>query len=730
MISYEAMIDKILRDCNSAPAKKLRSALPVTFNPKEIYEIDTSVVAGAPRGCRLDTLLQRVHARIAALDPEIGVSLRRVATYHYPKYNNILNADYYAADRTIAAASRWLNREFFDRPHHTDLTASKLAAGLIVASVIEMQVLSVNVIKGLLESVRDKRLIEFSRDLVSIPFPVAMRRGWPAQEGWANLKGCGLKILGRIKVLRKAPLWNAELGSISSLDTNQLTDALDAAISATCDAEGKFCLDQLMTAACALAIKHMPAAVRAVRCGVAISYAPELAAVRRITGKRLLPYPVRDSQPKADGLEDDTEEDDADGGKEPEWKTKLRAAVRKTGVDQAKLTELSQSEEPEGRLMAQYVIKLMVNDNRASTIYRYTGEIANKLVPCLGSQDPADLSLDEWEDLAERLLDEEAFFHDTVYSGSDDRNAAGYARPLIKALRSFIKCFWNHKAEAKEFDGVLPKTGYLHVNADMITVGEFRRALRGMHSWLVDGKQTYLVRTARVALILGFRLGLRIAELAFLRVKDFDVPVNHEDPALANLHLRVRPWLLRKLKTANADRNLPISVLIPPDELKEVLDYILDSFKCSGKTAPLFGQDNDRGRVMKFDRVVQILKSVFEGKPGARIHNDFHFHLLRHSAANLWLLKLWPGLHEVAQHVFAKDRETLLEIANGERFRLDLIETTDITGEDLQCCALLLGHGSAAVTIHHYLSVLWWWTGCANDDSSQPSSVLPTRKTY
>jgi integrase len=488
-------------------------------------------------------------------------------------------------------------------------------------------------------------------------------------------------------------------------------------------------MGELIKAACALAIKHMPAALRAVRCGVAISYSPELAAVRRITGKRLSPYPVSDSQPKANGDEDETEEDDADDRKEPEWKTKLRAAVRKTGVDQEKLTELAQSEEPEGRLMAQYVIKLIINDNRASTIYRYTGVIANKLVPCLGCENPADLTLDEWEELAEQLLDEEAFLHDTVYSGSDDRNAAGYARPLIRALRSFIKCFWNHKAEAREFDNMLPKTGYLHVNADMITVGEFRRALRGMHSWLVDGKQNYLVRTARVALILGFRLGLRIAELAFLRVKNFDLPVNHEDPALANLHLRVRPWLLRKLKTSNGDRDLPISVLIPPDELKEVLDYVLNSLG-AGKTAPLFGQERDRLRVMKFNRVVQILKGVFEGEPGARIHNDFHFHLLRHSAANLWLLKLWPGLHEVAQHVFAKDRETLLEIANGEKFRLDLIETTDITGEDLQCCALLLGHGSASVSIHHYLHVLWWWTGSPNDDSLRPGSDLPARQTY
>ncbi len=133
---------------------------------------------------------------------------------------------------------------------------------------------------------------------------------------------------------------------------------------------------------------------------------------------------------------------------------------------------------------------------------------------------------------------------------------------------------------------------------------------------------------------------------------------------------------------------------------------------------------------MKFDRVVQILKSVFEGKAGERIHGNFHFHLLRHSAANLWLLKLSPGLHEVAQHVFANDAETLLEIANGEKFRLDLIHTTEIRGEDLQCCALLLGHGSASVSIHHYLHVLWWWTGSTNDYSSRPGSGLPMRRTY
>jgi len=708
MASYSEMLDSILDRSNAAAVRKLRAQLSDTFSSNEVFEIEKVVVTGAAPG-KIDKLLPIVWAKIAALDPGAGNSLGANTSHHYPKYHNILDADFPAAEKALAAAESWLTQAA--RSGRQSLpSATLMAARLAVTAIIEMQILSVKAIKGLLESVREERVMEFATGLVSIPFEVVMRRGWPAQEGWANLEGCGRTVLNKIERQRKSPEWNTAFEKLCTLEPDKMIAEMDAAIAAGCPSDHAFTIDDLVDAACVMAIEHMPSAVRAVRCGVAISYAPELAAARRLTGKRLKPYPESDTPTRELDAEDDGNEDDGDGEPDQDWERMLRATVKKSGVDQGKLKELAELEEQAAKTMAKFVVRIL--HLKASTIYTYTWKIANKLMPILGKQDPGELTLDEWEDLAQAVLDEEAFYHQRIYSGPQDRDAAGYARGLIKALRSFVRCFWSGKDEQKEFNAALPSSGYVRVIPDMITVDEFRRALNRLHSWRVDGKKSYLIRAARVALILGFRLGLRIAELAYLRVSDFDLADEGGDLVLANLHLRVRPWLLRKLKTANADRDLPISVLIPRDELEEVMDFVLDSLRLGCKGAPLFGRERSRGKVMKFPRVIEILKKVFNGKGRECIHRNFHFHLLRHSAANLWLLKLWPGLHEVANQVF-KDHhpKTLEEIRDTEKFRFDLMGTTEIRGEDIQICALLLGHGSGAVSMHHYLHVLWWWTG-------------------
>jgi hypothetical protein len=79
--------------------------------------------------------------------------------------------------------------------------------------------------------------------------------------------------------------------------------------------------------------------------------------------------------------------------------------------------------------------------------------------------------------------------------------------------------------------------------------------------------------------------------------------------------------------------------------------------------------------------------------------------MLRHSAANFWLLKLQPSI--VASCVFERHPLTLKWIGE-EGFRECLLQAS-FRGSDIQAIALLLGHGSGAVCGEHYLHVLEWY---------------------
>jgi integrase len=377
-----------------------------------------------------------------------------------------------------------------------------------------------------------------------------------------------------------------------------------------------------------------------------------------------------------------------------------------------------------------------------------------------------------WEDLIEQVLDDDAYYHRRRYSRSidreaaagqgegkanmadaesggnaaespvadavdssaqtprtpsadRDRDAADYSRALLKALGNFIAYLNRGKQASEELTAKLPAAGMILVDATMITVDEFQQALDWFEGPNVSQSQVHLRKAARVALILAFRCGLRRAEIAYLRVSDFDRPMPNEDLETADLRLRVRPWLLRKLKTANALRDLPLGMLMPVEELREVLDWVDAVRTKGGGNALVFHKTDakkksDYAKPMGFDSVVEALTEAFtknvkgrRGKGRPPIVPDWHMHQCRHAFSNILLLRLWPELHEFASQAFRYHPQTLAWIAGAgtgpEQFRMDLFGV-GIRGSDLQAIALLMGHGASATSCEHYLHVLDWYT--------------------
>lgn len=711
MTSYADTLNQLLGSARSAAIKRLLAGTSGETLREDVAELEAYILKNAPAGAKLDRLIDLAHARILALYIDKASFLRQKATYEYPTYRNVLTEKIAEAHEIYATAENWLEER--QRSRKPPAPAARIA-GLIVAMILDFQLLDQRMILPLLESLRDLRLVPLKKGLIGIA--VVIRRGNVNQGRFLTVGGAqATNLKGRLTVTG-VQSWLSALIASSAQDHGPVLDVLDAEIKSDAGAN-IFAVAELIKAASQVAIKHIPTSVLAVRTGLTTSHALKLSALERMAGFNVSRSPA--ASPDDDENDDDGDDDQEGSGghdedldmplaSEPGWRTDLRAAVGKTAVDQVQLQAMANSLHPAAKWIGLYALELIRKNRAVSTIYKYVLLVADRLLLGIADRDPVDFENDEWEELAERILDEDAYYHRRIYSARRDGNAAGYSRSLIKALRGFATLVHGGKKGAHSLASALPKGGLVHVHANFVTVDEYREALDWFESHQPDPHKKYFNSACRAALILGFRLGLRRSEVAFLRVCDFDELFDGEDFRTANLHLHVRPWLLRKLKTSNAERDLPLSPLVPEEELKELLRFVEEARSAAGSEGRLFHNRLRPEQGMKFDNVAAALREAFLGTQESKFAvPEFTFHMLRHSAANFWLLKLLGHLLPVARCVFERHPLTL-EWVDRPGFRNELLGTDQIRGSDFQICAFLLGHGSSAVTVEHYLHVLEW----------------------
>ena len=697
---------KLLIDApRSAAMKRLLAETSGETLREDVAELEAYILKNAPAGAKLDRLIDLAHAKILGLYPGQASFLRQKATYEYPKYRTVLTEKIAEAREIYTAAEAWLIKR--QRSRKPPSPRARIA-NLIVAMVLDFQLLDRRLIPPLLESLRDLLLVPLNDGMVGIA--VVMSLANTNQERFLSVGGAQAKNLkGRLKK-PDVQAWLATVIASSMAEPGYELKEIDAEIKSGAD-QDVFDLAGLIEASSRVAIKHIRPSVLAVRTGVTVSHALKLSAIERIAGFKLQSPATVDDKDEDNGDDDQEapvvagEDLDMPLASEPTWRVDLRAAVTKTIFNQVQLQTMAYSSHPATKWIGLYALDLKGKNRTGSTIYKYVCLIADRLLLGIADREPAEFEIDDWEELVERILDEDAYYHRRIYSGEGDRDSAGYSRSLIKVLRGFATLVHTGKKGSHPLTSLLPKGGLVLVNANLVTVDEFREALEWFASYHPDPHQKYFNAACRAALILGFRLGLRRSEVAYLRACDFDELLEGEDLSTANPHLHVRPWLLRKLKTSNAERDLPLVPLVPKDELKELLDFVLQARKL-GKDTRLFRTAEKRARGMKFDRIAEALSEAFLGTRESKFAvPEFTFHMLRHSAANFWLLKLQPSI--VARCVFERHPLTLKWIGE-EGFRECLLQAS-FRGSDIQAIALLLGHGSGAVCGEHYLHVLEWY---------------------
>ena len=645
----------LLASPRSAAMKRLLVGTSSATLREDVAELEAYLLKNAPAGAKLDRLVDLAHAKILALYPTQASFLRQKATYQYPTYRTVLTEKIAEAREVYTTAENWLKKRQRSRKRPSP---SARIAELIVAMILDFQLLDRRLIPLLLESLRDLRLVPLNDGLVGIA--VVMRLANTNQERFLSVGGAQAKNLKNRLKKPDVQAWLATVIASCKAEPGCELNVIDAEIKLGAGAN-VFDLAGLIEAASRVAIKHIRTSVLAVRAGVTVSHALKLSALERIAGFKL------ESPATGDDKGDDDEDDDQERPVVPG--EDLRAAVTKTAVNQVQLQAMANSSHPATKWIGLYALGLIRKRREASTIYKYVCLIADRLLLGIADRDPAEFEMDDWEELVERILDEDAYYHRRIYSGEGERDSAGYSRSLIKVLRGFATLVHAGKKGSHPLTSLLPKGGLVHVNANLVTVDEYREAL----DWFelhADPLRPYFNRECRAALILGFRLGLRRSEVAYLRACDFDELLEGEDFRTANPHLHVRPWLLRKLKTSNAERDLPLVPLVPADELEELLQFVSEA-RDFDKNAQLFRTREKKAESMKFDRIAAALHEAFLGTEESKFAvPEFTFHMLRHSAANFWLLKLQPNL--VARSVFERHHLTL-DWVGKEGFREQLI---------------------------------------------------------
>lgn len=230
---------------------------------------------------------------------------------------------------------------------------------------------------------------------------------------------------------------------------------------------------------------------------------------------------------------------------------------------------------------------------------------------------------------------------------------------------------------------------------------------QSLYSALLGAKDDPYCHMQLILLILGFRCGLRISETRGLRLEDI-----HYRGALAvmnpganelgrlNATLLVRRNPFSRLKTDNAKRQLPLSLLLANHELAELLSYHQQQ-RCragSQRGCYLFADMATNTRPVDLERVQPSLHHLMRQVTG---DHEMRYHHLRHSFAT-HLVQLFTGqdtpltlpTHWVASTNTGDSLPRLVAHVSPK---------TELSRKGLFAIAEWIGHASPGTTLCHYV---------------------------
>ena len=240
------------------------------------------------------------------------------------------------------------------------------------------------------------------------------------------------------------------------------------------------------------------------------------------------------------------------------------------------------------------------------------------------------------------------------------------------------------------------------VDARVMTLDEYEEAARIVRVCIEPPLSTQDRVDLEDILTLGVWSGARPREYMGLRLGDI------EEAANGSIALLVREYTGHSLKTLQATRSVPMSLLAPAAasariqvRVQRLLAALPDPTLQKARQQLLFAPPQGTGRLQHHDRLLALLRQILRqvtGDPKFRVYN------LRHTWAGWLFLALESDGSEVWQRLWAKHPVTLKHINEGDLLRQRLLGSTDrMDRRAILAITKLAGHLAAATSFMHYI---------------------------
>lgn len=237
----------------------------------------------------------------------------------------------------------------------------------------------------------------------------------------------------------------------------------------------------------------------------------------------------------------------------------------------------------------------------------------------------------------------------------------------------------------------------ISVDAEVLMPWEYMALKEYLKSEVINNTNNEIAKLVHIAIILGYRTGLRRSEVHLLRISDFHI--SEEDNEATEIIVKEHED--RTLKSVAAYRRIKIGALLTPIELGIVLKHVKERKISDGEHGYLFRISSCTRPFISakrvFEPVAYLLKQV-TGNPSMR------FHHLRHSFAS-WNFWRWmaptvgntSGIPTLARLIsferVAVERKAILGLRDG----------LGPSRKVLHALAMLIGHSEPRTTLRHYI---------------------------
>jgi len=705
-------LEKILAESSATVAEALRLGDGDTWTQSDMRALEHELLKDVPGSKELYcvfTALTKIVARYQALYPKIDFPFPR-SIHRVRLENNPFHPDLAVSERLIErlsaavteAACTW-QKDGFTRNSDPESVKRAVILG-VLSSVLDFQLLHRSMLIALIEALADREK-SLLRGADGYSYAWSLSLAWQGEEAaesrlFIPKDPTGVFLAcGSESVIRSIFVEGLNKNNVLAVRHKAIYAVLDKAVHEilrNAQFDETVTLKSILSAAGRVAYLRMPAALAAFRCRKSVSHAPRNEVLRRIFNGdpvgREPKYSAENARSELEIASVEKEVSDTTES-EPIWLEAMRDAFTlpsRSKVISALQCIRDQLSQP-GSCIAGFSLSLLAKN-------RYSLLIARRCGCRLKDIDPTSLTIEDLEDYYRKALDDD---WDQDPAGVQAQTFQRNKRATIGAIVMFHKYLVEHAGVGPldELAYLQKPFGLLHVDANFITVDEYFRVLEYI-SDPVRPMDDYLRRVLRLIFILAFRCGLRRSEVFYLMANDFD----DAD------YLHVRNNSLRRVKTSNAARSIPVGILLSEDELTELNEFLAERGELYHEGLILFGKKGEVDVPLDPDSLVDKIHTAMREDLKDK---SLKLHHLRHSFATLMTVKLMPnGTDFVRRFVGARGDKTLewlTEVRDGKSFRERLFGTSEIRSLDLQAVAHLLGHGSSATSVEHYIHSLDWF---------------------